>query len=183
MREFEIIPVHIRWMIRRDMPEVLDIESHSFEFPWSAEDFKRCLCQRNSIGLVAEHDEQVVGFTIYELHKTRLHLLNLAVSPECQRRGVGMSIMARMLRKLSHDRRNRILLEVRESNLSAQQFFRSCGMRAVSVLPGFYDDTDEDAYLMQFDINEDFAKFPAEVIANSDPERPTDPTPIKGVAG
>ena len=34
---------------------------NSFEFPWSEEDFIRCLRQRNCIGMVAEHDEQVVG--------------------------------------------------------------------------------------------------------------------------
>jgi len=49
--------VHIRWMIRRDMPEVLEIEDRSFEFSWSEEDFIRCLRQRNCIGMVAEHDE------------------------------------------------------------------------------------------------------------------------------
>ena len=74
------LPVHIRWMIRRDMPEVLQIEGESFEFPWSEEDFLRCLQQRNCIGMVAEHEENVVGFMIYELHKSRLHLLNFAVS-------------------------------------------------------------------------------------------------------
>ncbi len=26
--------VHIRWMIRRDMDESLEIEQESFEFPW-----------------------------------------------------------------------------------------------------------------------------------------------------
>ena len=71
--------VHIRWMIRRDMPEVLDIENRSFEFAWTEEDFIRCLRQRNCIGMVAEHDERVVGFMIYELHKNRLHILNFAV--------------------------------------------------------------------------------------------------------
>ena len=52
--------VHIRWMIRRDMPEVLSIENESFEFPWSEEDFIRCLRQRNCIGMVAEHHDRVV---------------------------------------------------------------------------------------------------------------------------
>ena len=28
------VNVHIRWMIRRDMPEVLQIERTSFEYPW-----------------------------------------------------------------------------------------------------------------------------------------------------
>ena len=57
-------------MIRRDMPEVIPIETASFEFPWSEDDFVRCLRQRNCIGMVAEMDDQVVGFMIYELHKT-----------------------------------------------------------------------------------------------------------------
>ena len=42
------------------------------------------------------------------------------------------------------------MLEVRETNLSAQLFFRTNDFRAVSVLRDFYDDTTEDAYLMQF---------------------------------
>jgi ribosomal-protein-alanine N-acetyltransferase len=142
--------VHIRWMIRRDMSEVLDIENSSFEFPWSEEDFIRCLRQRNCIGMVAEFDEQVVGFMIYELHKTRLHILNFAVNPQCRRRRVGEAMISKLISKLSHQRRNRILLEVRETNLAAQLFFRNAGFRAVSVLRDFYDDTTEDAYLMQY---------------------------------
>ena len=47
------LQVHIRWMIRRDMVDVLDIESAAFEFPWSEEDFIRCLRQRNCIGMIA----------------------------------------------------------------------------------------------------------------------------------
>jgi ribosomal-protein-alanine N-acetyltransferase len=142
--------VHIRWMIRRDMADALDIENDGFEFPWSEDDFIRCLRQRNCIGMVAEQEDRVVGFMIYELHKTRLHLLNLAVSKDYRRRGVGAQMLAKLTAKLSTQRRTRILLEVRETNLSAQVFFRKQGFRAVSVLRDFYDDTTEDAYLMQF---------------------------------
>jgi [ribosomal protein S18]-alanine N-acetyltransferase len=141
---------HIRWMIRRDMAEVLETEADGFEFPWSEEDFIRCLRQRNCIGMVAEHADRVVGFMIYELHKTRLHLLNFAVAKEFRRRGVGMQMLVKLIAKLSSQRRTRILLEVRETNLPAQLFFRSLGFRAVSVLRDFYDDTTEDAYLMQY---------------------------------
>ena len=56
----------------------------------------------------------------------------------------------KLVSKLSHGRRNRILLEVRETNLAAQLFFRAVGFRATSVLRDFYDVTTEDAYLMQF---------------------------------
>jgi ribosomal-protein-alanine N-acetyltransferase len=144
------VRVHIRWMIRRDMPEVLAIEQASFEFPWSEEDFIRCLRQRNCIGMVAECEERVVGFMIYELHKTRLHVLNFAVAPQARRRGAGQQMIEKLVNKLSHQRRSRILLEVRETNLAAQLFFKSNGFRAISVLRDFYDDTTEDAYLMEY---------------------------------
>ncbi|HEX5104533.1 MAG TPA: ribosomal protein S18-alanine N-acetyltransferase [Pirellulaceae bacterium] len=137
-------------MIRRDMPEVLAIESQSFEFPWSEEDFVRCLRQRNCIGMVAEHNERVVGFMIYELHKNRLHILNFAVNEQLRRRRVGSQMVRKLASKLSRERRNRIMLEIRETNLAAQLFFRAAGFRAISVLRAFYEDTPEDAYLMQF---------------------------------
>jgi [ribosomal protein S18]-alanine N-acetyltransferase len=142
--------VHIRWMIRRDMSEVLEVENDGFEFPWSEEDFIRCLRQRNCIGMVAERDERVVGFMIYELHKTRLHVLNFAVGKSLRRRGVGTQMVDKLSGKLSPQRRTRILLEVRETNLPAQLFFRRQGFRAVSVLRDFYEDTTEDAYMMQY---------------------------------
>ncbi len=144
------ICVHIRWMIRRDMAEVLEIETKSFEFPWSEQDFIRCLRQRNCIGMVAEYDERVVGFMVYELHKDQLHILNFAVHPDFNRRCVGKQMVQKLISKLSHQRRNRIILEVRETNLSAQLFFRNMGFRAITVLRDYYDDTVEDAYLMQY---------------------------------
>jgi [ribosomal protein S18]-alanine N-acetyltransferase len=142
--------VHIRWMIRRDMPEVLATEGQSFEFPWSEDDFLRQLRQRNCIGMVADCGDAVAGFMIYELHKTRLHVLNFAVAPEYRRRGIGRQMMSKLTGKLSQQRRSRLLLEVRETNLDAQLFFRALGFRAVSVLRGFYEDTPEDAYVMQY---------------------------------
>jgi ribosomal-protein-alanine N-acetyltransferase len=144
------VRVHIRWMIRRDMPEVMRIEAESFEFPWLDEDFVRCLRQRNCIGMVAEHNDRVVGFMIYELHKTRIHVLNFAVANGYRRRGVGSQMIAKLSAKLSAQRRSRIVLEVRETNLAAQVFFRENGFRAVSVLRAYYADTPEDAYLMQY---------------------------------
>lgn len=154
----EALRVHIRWMIRRDMPEVLDIESKSFEFPWQEEDFMRCLRQRNCIGMVAEYNDRIVaeyndrivGFMVYELAKTRIRVLNFAVDPKARRREVGSQLVRKLVSKLSFQRRTKIVLEVRETNLPAQLFFRACEFRAISVLRNYYQDTPEDAYFMQY---------------------------------
>jgi ribosomal-protein-alanine N-acetyltransferase len=155
--DFEI-NVHIRWMIRRDMPEVLSIENNSFEFSWAEDDCIRCLRQRNCIGMVAEYDERVVGFMIYELHKDQLHVLNFAVRPDVRRRGVGRQMVEKLIGKLSQQRRTRVLLEIRETNLAAQVFFRNLGFMATTVLRDYYDDTTEDAYVMQYRFREQDAE-------------------------
>jgi len=144
------LDVQIRWLIRRDMPEVLQIEQASFHTAWTDEDFLSCLRQRNCIGMVAEHNHQIVGFMIYELHKAKLQILNFAVMPEHRRMGVGTQMILRLIDKLSQQRRNEILLDLRESNLDGQLFFRAQGFRAVRIVRAHYDDTDEDAYIMQF---------------------------------
>ena len=144
------VRVHIRWMIRRDMPEVLAIEGENFEFPWLEDDFIRCLRQRNCTGMVAEHDDRVVAFMVYELGNTRLDVLNFAVAANCRRRSIGRQMVARLMSKLSSQRRNRIVFDVRELNLPAQLFLRDgCGFRAVAVLRDRWSNG-EDAYRMVF---------------------------------
>jgi ribosomal-protein-alanine N-acetyltransferase len=142
-------------MIRRDMPEVLATEQESFEYPWTEEDFLRCLRQRNCIGMVAEQGERVVGFMIYELHKTKLHVLNFAVRPGARRRGIGSQMVAKLISKLSSHRRTRITLEVRETNLTAQLFFRAQEFKAMRVLRGYYEDSGEDAFQMDYRLEGD----------------------------
>src|ERR1700691_2260398 len=151
----EQLRVHIRWMIQRDMPEVWQIEQDSFDYSWSEEDFLRCLRQRNCIGMVAESGEKVVGFMIYELHKNKLHILNFAVCPSYRRAAVGAQMVAKLISKLSSHRRTRITLEVRETNLAAQLFFRQQGFKALRVLRAFYEDSGEDAFLMQYRLADD----------------------------
>ena len=146
----EELRVHIRWLIRRDMPEVLEIERESFDISWYEEDFLRCLRQRNCIGMVAELGEKIAGFMIYELHKTKLHILNFAVHVKYRRNRIGMQMIRKLVSKLSSHRRTAITLEVRETNLSTQIFFRGAGFRALRVLRVYYDDTGEDAYLMRY---------------------------------
>jgi len=153
------LKVQIRWLIRRDMPEVLDIERENFEFSWTEEDFLCCLRQRNCIGMVAEQNHQIVGFMIYELHKSKIQILNFAVAKEASRQGIGTQMICRVIDKLSQQRRREITLAIRESNLTAQLFFKNQGFRAIHVLRNYYEDTAEDAYMMRYRLewtDEDF---------------------------
>ena len=148
--EKEQVRVHIRWMIRRDMPEVLQTEQESFEFPWSEEDFLRCLRQRNCIGMVAEQGERVVGFMIYELHKNKLHILNFAVHPQFRRlrrrRADGREADRQALQPSPHPHHAG---SPRDQPARAA-LLQHQGFKAVRVLRSFYEDSGEDAFLMQY---------------------------------
>lgn len=146
------LPVHIRWMIRRDMPYLLEIERLSFMRPWSEEDFLRFLRKRGCIGMVAEGDDPnlvLVGFMFYEKHKTHLELHNFAVHPDHRRLGIGRQMADKIESKVGTIRRTRVLLKITENNLEGQLFFQAMGYRAISVLPDYYDDG-ADAYLMEY---------------------------------
>jgi ribosomal-protein-alanine N-acetyltransferase len=152
--------VQIRWMIRRDLPDVMAIETASFEHTWTDDDFLRCLRQRNCIGMVAERGNQLVGFMVYELHRTRLHVLNFAVHPLGRRTSVGRHMVGKLIYKLCSHRRHKITLAVREGNTPAQLFFRSQRFAAAKVLRNYYEDSGEDAYQMEFRPTErDWAAF------------------------
>lgn len=84
------IGVQTRWMIRRDLSEVLAIEAQAWgSDAWDNEQFLLRLGERNCIGLVAEHGDKVVGFCLYEIHKHRLHVADLAVRQDHRWKGVG----------------------------------------------------------------------------------------------
>jgi [ribosomal protein S18]-alanine N-acetyltransferase len=151
------ITVHIRWLIRRDLPEVVDIEKQCFEYPWSKEDFLNCLRQRNCIGMVAEYEDRVIGFMVYELSKKSIHISDFAVACKYQLKGIGRQMVDKLKAKLSLQRRNKLLLEIRESNVDAQLFFKHVGFKATNILRDFYEETNEDAYLFQYRYRQDIS--------------------------
>lgn len=160
----EIYP-YLRWLIRNDLPQVLAIENASFECAWSEENFTACLRQSNAIGAVAEHNYRIVGFMIYELHKGTIKIVNIAVDPEFRRCGIGSQMVRNVINKLPHQKREEVILSVRETNLSAQLFFKQLEFRAVSVDRKFFEDVNEDAYNFRYQLNRDGAA-PSNRISN-----------------
>ena len=128
---------HIRWLIRRDLEKVVEIDG-----VWNREDFIQRLRCRRIIGLVLEYKDEVIGFIVYELQKPYLNILRLAVDQEAQRMGFGTDLINRLKSKLSHERRNRLSIYVEDTNLATQLFLRSNGFLATQIIG--------DEYLMEF---------------------------------
>lgn len=144
-------PAYLRFAIRRDLAEMLAIESDSFDWPWNEDEFVRCLRQRNNIAMVAEVDGNVVGYMIYTLNPKWLTLLNIAVDAQFRRRGIGRQMIDKLVGKLHWQRRTSLRLHVLETNLGGQVFFRACGFRAVAIKDEWFN-TDQPAYEMRLTI-------------------------------
>jgi [ribosomal protein S18]-alanine N-acetyltransferase len=145
--------VSIRYLLRRDLSEVLAIERASFEFPWDDEHICTVLGSGCCVGLAAECHGFIVGHCVYRLHRDWIELLTFAVHPDCRRHGVGRQLVAKLVVRLLPLRKNRLAVYLRETNLPAQLFFRAAGFRAERVLREHFPDTGEDGYAMIYDIN------------------------------
>ncbi len=138
----------IRWMIRVDFQQVLEIEAASFRHPWSEEQFWQCLRIRSCVGQVAVAADgvTVLGFVVSDYGTDATQLLDFAVAPEYRRQGVGRAMIERLAAGLSPKKRRRIIANVGERNLAGHLFFRAVGFRAVEILPEWFEDPHETAY-------------------------------------
>lgn len=145
--------IHIRWLIRRDLDRVLQIERASFRNPWNLGDFIAVLKHRTVTGIVAEAESSglVVGYAVFDLRPDRIELINLAVAPDYRLRWIGTQLVRRLHDRL-RGRRNLIRARVSERNLGAQLFFRVRGFVATGIEREPYGEPDHDAYVMDFTI-------------------------------
>lgn len=163
-KKLEPLKIHIRWMIRRDIPEAIEI-GQSGEC-WATENFLWHLRQRNMIGMVAEIGEKVVGFMVYALEKYRLDILNFCVHPSFRLQTVGTQMIDRLITKLSSHRRTRLKFMVRERNTGLLLFLRRMKFEAVDLQRLHFSDTDEDGIVMVYRLNQDDDLEAADVPAN-----------------
>lgn len=151
--------ISMSWIITDDLPAMLEIEGESFEKPWDEQDFRSVLRQRNMIGKALRIDNMLVGYTIYELLPAALKIANIAVHPSFRGLGLGGLMILDLKKKLSIQRRRRILANVSERNLSAHLFFRSQGFHAFKVLAGYYEQEGLDAYAFRYSVAESDGPF------------------------
>ncbi|RJQ30291.1 GNAT family N-acetyltransferase [Candidatus Parcubacteria bacterium] len=146
----------VRWMIRQDMPSVLEIENTKSR-SWNEETFLETLRGRNNIGMVYDDSEgsyRCKGFYIYSLHKRKLEILNVGVHPDHFNSDVGETMMNALKKKLSSHRRTRLVVYVRESDLNFQLWLKTQEFQATAVRQNHFDDEDdwEDAYVFQYHV-------------------------------
>ena len=131
--------VFIRLMIRRDLKEVVDIESRSILVPWTEGVFTASLRMRNCIGMVAQDEnENIIGHMIYELHRTKIYLARIAVDPDARRRKVATQLIDKLKGKLSYQRRCKIELLSRETEKEFHLFLRNQGFKCNGVIPEYF---------------------------------------------
>lgn len=100
---------------------------------------------------VPQHDLPVVGHAgICREGKTG-HIATLAVHPGHRGQGVGTLLLLALIEEARALRVKRLALEVRTSNLPAQQLYRRFGFTVTGTQSGYYRDNDEDAYLLAID--------------------------------
>ncbi len=122
----------ISYMVRRDLPAVMDIERRSFDQPLSEDMMIDMLRDGNVRGKVVKRGGQIVGYMIYHRDGGNLILGAIAVDFAERRRGHGGAMIGNLIAKLGPDRK-RILTLVPDDNLDAQLFFRSLGFRATGI--------------------------------------------------
>jgi ribosomal-protein-alanine N-acetyltransferase len=145
---FAIVP-----MERRYLEDVLVIERQSFSDPWPAQAFTVEEDNAYAFFRVAgkpapEGLARVDGFVLCYLLPEDAHLINLAVRPECRRRGLGRALLDCALEEFSRRGGGTIGLEVRVSNRAARTMYETAGFRTVAVRRGYYRKENEDALLM-----------------------------------
>lgn len=146
----------IQPMKMSDLKQVLAIENMSFPAPWSRQAFVSELnYNRAAVYLVARQDHQVIGYAGMWVVVDEAHITNIAVHPAWRRLGVGKRLMDRLVDIALDNGCRAITLEVRKSNLAAQNLYAQYGFAPRGLRRGYYSDNGEDAIIMVKELEPD----------------------------
>lgn len=148
---------HIRAMRAGDLPAVLAIEETVFgDDAWPRSFFARDLANAHAayfaLELASAADQaaraELVGYAGYWLLDDEANLMNIAVTPAWQGRGLGEFLLLGTLAELQRAGATVCTLEVRVSNARAQALYRKLGFEVTGRRRHYYQDNGEDALLM-----------------------------------
>jgi ribosomal-protein-alanine N-acetyltransferase len=145
----EELVVHLAMMRRRHLRQVLRIERQVYPRPWSLGLFLSELSMRaNRLYLVARVGQLVVGYGGVMLVLGEGHISTIAVDPAWHRRGIGTRLLLGLARGAIERGSTSLTLEVRVSNVAAQELYRNFGFGPAGVRKNYYSDANEDALIM-----------------------------------
>jgi ribosomal-protein-alanine N-acetyltransferase len=142
----------------RDVDALVALEQLCFSYPWTAEQFKLGLEREVFRIFGIKRGEEIVAYLSFYLIGQEMEILNLAVRPECRRRGLGRRLLGLVLQSCYTLGVRESLLEVRRSNQAALRLYRSYGYEDVGVRKAYYPDNNEDALLLKCDLGRLFAR-------------------------
>lgn len=142
-----------------DLDQVLAIEQESFNQPWNRglfeQEMRRSVVSTSLAAYreVIEGDGVVrrriiLGYIVFWVVADEVHILNLAVSPEHRRKGIGRRLVCEAIRRGQSLGAMRAFLEVRASNVSAQRLYSSLGFIGIGLRRAYYSMPPEDALVM-----------------------------------
>ena len=142
----------IRRMTLDDLDAVAAIEAATFPTPWSRDSFQQEL-ERNVAAryLVAEMEGQVIGYAGAWIILDESHITNIAIEESRRGLGYGRALTTALMQYLSNLGAAYATLEVRRSNLRAQNLYKSLGFVELGVRKRYYEDNREDALIMVCD--------------------------------
>lgn len=128
----------LRPLTRRDLDRLAQIEAGAYcSHGWSRGIFEDCL----RVGYAcwgAEEGGGLAGYGILSVAVGESHLLNLAVDPRCQRRGLGRLLLEHMLQVARKWGAECMFLEVRPSNERARALYACAGFTEFGRRRGYY---------------------------------------------
>ena len=131
-----------------DLAAVLRLERVSFPSAWTPESYLRELRNENAYYVVARGEGEVIGYAGMWVIAEEAHISTLAVRPDFRRRGLGKTMLRHLMQIARARQATHMTLEVREQNEIALALYRKLGFEPRALLPHYYGDTGENAYVM-----------------------------------
>ena len=136
-------------MRRRHLRAVLRIEQQVYPRPWSSSLFLSELALRSTRAyFVARVGRELVGYAGLMMTLDEAHVTTIAVDPRRHRSKIGTRLMLVLVREALARSATAITLEVRMSNVGAQDLYRRFGFGPVGVRKNYYQEVNEDALVM-----------------------------------
>ncbi len=139
----------VRRMLMNDIDAVHRIEADTFSSPWSRGAFEDELTENKCARyLVAELNGEIVAYAGAWMVLDECHITNIAVRHDKRGMGYGRLITQSLIQYATNLGASFVTLEVRRSNVTAQNLYRSLGFTQVGCRRKYYEDNGEDAILM-----------------------------------